>query len=62
MKIISLAIFLVFPALAQTPTVDFSHLDFNRQKAEILERYRALLRIDTSSPPGNETKAVEYLK
>ena len=31
-------------------------------EAETLQHFQALLRIDTSSPPGNETKAVEYLK
>jgi acetylornithine deacetylase/succinyl-diaminopimelate desuccinylase-like protein len=31
-------------------------------EAETLQHFRALLRIDTSSPPGNETRAVEYLK
>jgi acetylornithine deacetylase/succinyl-diaminopimelate desuccinylase-like protein len=36
-------------------------VDWGKQKAEILERYRALVQIDTS-PPGNETRAVEYLK
>src|SRR5687768_18561077 len=30
--------------------------------AETLQHFQALLRIDTSSPPGNETRAVEYLK
>jgi acetylornithine deacetylase/succinyl-diaminopimelate desuccinylase-like protein len=44
-------------ALAQTPAVDWE-----RQKVEILRHYRALVQIDTSNPPGNETKAVEYLK
>jgi len=29
---------------------------------EILERYSALLRIDTSNPPGNETAAAEYVR
>lgn len=29
---------------------------------ELLRHYRALIQIDTSSPPGNETRAVEYLK
>jgi acetylornithine deacetylase/succinyl-diaminopimelate desuccinylase-like protein len=43
--------------LAQPPAVDW-----NRQKAEILRHYRSLVQIDTSNPPGNETKAVEYLK
>jgi acetylornithine deacetylase/succinyl-diaminopimelate desuccinylase-like protein len=36
--------------------------NWDAQKAEILRHYRALVQIDTSSPPGNETKAVEYLK
>jgi acetylornithine deacetylase/succinyl-diaminopimelate desuccinylase-like protein len=31
-------------------------------EAETLQHFQALLKIDTSSPPGNETKAVEYLK
>lgn len=31
-------------------------------EAETLQHFQALLRIDTQSPPGNETKAVEYLK
>ena len=31
-------------------------------EAETMQHYQALLRIDTSSPPGNETRAVEYLK
>src|SRR6202166_3367022 len=42
---------------AQNPAVDW-----NQQKAEILRHYRSLVQIDTSNPPGNETKAVEYLK
>ena len=31
-------------------------------EAETLQHFQALLRIDTQSPPGNESKAVEYLK
>ena len=31
-------------------------------EAETIQHFQALLRIDTSSPPGNETKAVDYLK
>jgi acetylornithine deacetylase/succinyl-diaminopimelate desuccinylase-like protein len=41
----------------QTPAVDW-----DKQKAEILQHYRALVQINSSSPPGNETKVVEYLK
>src|SRR6478736_1600018 len=31
-------------------------------EAETMRHFQALLRLDTSSPPGNETRAVEYLK
>ena len=41
----------------QTPAVDW-----NKQRTEILRQYRSLVQIDTSNPPGNETKAAEYLK
>ena len=30
--------------------------------AETLKHFQALLKLDTSSPPGNEIRAVEYLK
>jgi hypothetical protein len=39
---------------AQAPSIDWE-----REKAEILTHYRALIQIDTSSPPGNETRVVE---
>jgi hypothetical protein len=57
MKTLSLAILLSFNAIAQAGSVDFE-----KQKAEILDHYQAQIRIDTSSPPGNEIKAVEYLQ
>lgn len=44
-------------AAAQTPAVDWQ-----KQEAETLQNLRALVQIDTVTPPGNETKAVEYLK
>ncbi|MCC7033137.1 MAG: M20/M25/M40 family metallo-hydrolase [Acidobacteria bacterium] len=31
-------------------------------EAETLQHFQALLKLDTSSPPGNEIRAVEYLK
>jgi len=55
------AVVLAGAALAQAQTKG-PNIDWAQQKAEILERYRSLIQIDTSSPPGNETKAVEYLK
>ncbi len=57
MKIISLLVVLACGLAAQIPAVDWA-----KQNAETLRHYRALVRIDTSSPPGNETKVVEYLK
>jgi len=36
-------------------------IDWRSVDPELLEHYRALLRIDTSNPPGNETRAVSYL-
>jgi len=44
-------------AMAEIPAVDWT-----AQQAETLRHYRALVQIDTGSPPGNETKAVDYLK
>lgn len=44
-------------ANAQPPFVDWG-----KQKVETLEHFRSLVQIDTSNPPGNESKAVEYLK
>ena len=36
--------------------------DWARIEAETLEHFQALLRLDTSNPPGNETRAVDYLR
>ena len=46
---------LVFPASARTP-------DWSAVESETLDHFSALLRIDTTSPPGNEALAVAYLK
>ena len=37
-------------------------INWKQQEPEILRHYRALVQLDTSSPPGNETRAVDYLK
>jgi acetylornithine deacetylase/succinyl-diaminopimelate desuccinylase-like protein len=42
---------------AQTPAIDWK-----AQQAEILRHYSALVQIDSSNPPGNETLVVNYLK
>jgi len=36
--------------------------DWTKVEPELLEHYLALLRIDTTNPPGNETKAADYMK
>ena len=48
---------LLFSAAAQAQTVDWK-----KQQAETLRHHRALIQIDSTSPPGNETKVVDYLK
>jgi acetylornithine deacetylase/succinyl-diaminopimelate desuccinylase-like protein len=37
-------------------------VSWRKVNAETLRHYRALLRLDTSNPPGNETQAAEYLQ
>ncbi|MEO8100225.1 MAG: M20/M25/M40 family metallo-hydrolase [Acidobacteriota bacterium] len=42
---------------AQTPAINWQ-----AQEAETLRHFRALVQIDSSNPPGNETAVVNYLK
>jgi acetylornithine deacetylase/succinyl-diaminopimelate desuccinylase-like protein len=44
-------------AQAQVPKIDWA-----AQRAESLAHFRALIQLDTSNPPGNETLAVDYLR
>ena len=37
-------------------------VDWNKLETETMDYYTSILRIDTSNPPGDETKAVDYLK
>ena len=43
-------------ARGQTP------IDWKAVEAETLQHFRALVQIDTSNPPGNETRVVDYVK
>lgn len=52
---------LVLLGLAARPLAGYRQ-DAAALEAETLRHYQALLRLDTSSPPGNEVRAVEYLK
>src|SRR5438309_3843136 len=54
---IVLASLCVLSARAATAT---NRIDWEKVKPEILERYRALIQLDTTS--GHETRAVDYLK
>lgn len=55
-------IFGFFLLSAATVVAQPKAVDWGQQQAEILRHFRALIQIDTTNPPGNETKAVEYLK
>jgi acetylornithine deacetylase/succinyl-diaminopimelate desuccinylase-like protein len=48
-------------AFSQSPA-QIPNVDWNQQQAETLRHYRALVQLDTSNPPGNETRVAEYLK
>ena len=52
------ALCLMATALAAEPYA----VDWKQLQPEILDYYTSLIRIDTSNPPGNETRAVDYLK
>ena len=53
-----MAAIVIAPAFAQAP----AQPDWTALETEMMRHYQAVLRIDTSNPPGNEHLAVEYLK
>ncbi len=50
---------IVLGVIARGQTV---RVDWRTQRAETLQHFRSLVQIDSSNPPGNERKVVEYLK
>jgi acetylornithine deacetylase/succinyl-diaminopimelate desuccinylase-like protein len=54
-------ILMLFAASAGTARAQ-APIDWKAVEAETLQHFQALVRIDTSNPPGNETRAVEYVK
>src|SRR3954469_19652939 len=56
--IVALAAFISLTLKAQSPAPP----DWPRLEAETLTHFQALLRLDTSNPPGHEKLAVDYLK
>jgi acetylornithine deacetylase/succinyl-diaminopimelate desuccinylase-like protein len=45
----------LLPAVAQTP-------DWSKVNEEAMRHFQALVQIDSTDPPGNETKVAEYVK
>jgi acetylornithine deacetylase/succinyl-diaminopimelate desuccinylase-like protein len=48
--------------LAQGPSSSTPQPDWAKLEEETMKHYQALLRFDTSDPPGNEEPAAQYLK
>jgi acetylornithine deacetylase/succinyl-diaminopimelate desuccinylase-like protein len=57
-----LVLLLATVAGAQPPPAGRYAVDWNKTAPEIVEHFSALLRLDTSNPPGNETLAAKYLQ
>jgi acetylornithine deacetylase/succinyl-diaminopimelate desuccinylase-like protein len=56
LKLVPQVLFAVcLPALSQTP-------DWSKVNEEAMRHFQALVQIDTTDPPGNETRVVEYVK
>lgn len=53
--LLALALFCALPIAAQTP-------DWSKVNDEAMRHFQALIRIDSTDPPGNETRVVDYLK
>jgi acetylornithine deacetylase/succinyl-diaminopimelate desuccinylase-like protein len=58
MRSLYLAFMLASSALAQQPSAP----NWAQVEAETMQHFQALLRMDTSDPPGTEREAAEYLK
>jgi acetylornithine deacetylase/succinyl-diaminopimelate desuccinylase-like protein len=54
--------FLIAALTCSTAAVNDAQQGNAAIEAETIQHFQALLKLDTSSPPGNETRAVEYLK
>jgi acetylornithine deacetylase/succinyl-diaminopimelate desuccinylase-like protein len=54
--------YLLVLGFASAFAADRYPVDWKQLQPEILDYYSALIRIDTTNPPGNETQAVSYLK
>ena len=57
MRLQASLLLLVFARLASAQSIDWPKVN-----QELLRHYQALIRIDTTDPPGNETKVAEYVQ
>ena len=57
MRPLAALLLLVIGRLASAQAIDWPKVN-----DELLRHYQALVRIDTTDPPGNETKAVDYIQ
>src|SRR6185369_11982338 len=53
---------LVFTSLVFARLSSAQKIDWPKVNEELLRHYQALIRIDTTDPPGNETRAAEYVQ
>src|SRR5216684_5730879 len=53
---------LLIASLSSVVTAQQAGPDFNKARTEAVKFLSELVKIDTSNPPGNETKAAEYIK
>src|SRR5437764_2252278 len=57
----TLMLALLFAAMAGAAQAQ-APIDWKAVETETLQHFQALVRLDTTNPPGNETRAVDYLK
>jgi len=57
MRVTVSLLLLFFGGLASAQGIDWS-----KANAELLRHYQALIHLDTTDPPGNETRATEYIQ
>ena len=59
---LALVMLVVFLLSADTPRAQRAAPDWTALEAETMRHFQAILRLDTSNPPGNESQAVDYLE
>ena len=48
--------------LTLSQSTDERRVEWKALEDEMMRHYQAVLRLDTTNPPGNERRAVDYLK